>query len=274
MLPCLDVLADGDEEMIFDVGQSCFQEWIACIFDAISNPRLKMQKLTLSSQNRKGDSKLVVIPVCEGDQTFFYHLSDVQYSWQIQRVLFLALVLVKLTNAADHQFLVGFPKTFQKSDVVRVVVKVSRENLREDFVQHRLSSVWSNFGKSQHQKLWILRHGHFKSFSDLHVGPIWHFDELLEEVDVSPDLLNRWWTVFHCFLDPAIGNFAESHHVRFTALVNLEQKMGLTLRVVPSFEENLIRDFELVACLSANLFEDSIEVHKSFFTTELQMRSI
>ena len=78
MLIGLNVFSDGNQEMVLNVSEGCFQEGVACVFDSVCNPRLEMQKFSFSCQNRQGNCKLVVIPVGQRDQAFLYHLGYVQ----------------------------------------------------------------------------------------------------------------------------------------------------------------------------------------------------
>lgn len=49
MLIIFIVFSDGDYQVILNVGQSCFQEWISSILYSFSNPWLEMQELSLTS---------------------------------------------------------------------------------------------------------------------------------------------------------------------------------------------------------------------------------
>lgn len=77
MLSTFDVLADGHQQVVFDVGQSSLQERVPSVLDPVCDPGLEMQELSLSCQYGQGDCELVVVPIGQGNQTFFDHLGNV-----------------------------------------------------------------------------------------------------------------------------------------------------------------------------------------------------
>lgn len=77
MLVRLDVLADGNQKMVLDVGKSSFQEGITCVFDSICDPWLKVEELSFSCQDSQRDSKLVIIPVGQRNKTLLNDLGDI-----------------------------------------------------------------------------------------------------------------------------------------------------------------------------------------------------
>lgn len=77
MLVRLDVLADGDQKMVLDVGKSSFQKRITCVFDSIGDPWLEVEELSFSCQDGQRDSKLIIIPVGQRNKTLLDDLGDI-----------------------------------------------------------------------------------------------------------------------------------------------------------------------------------------------------
>ncbi len=99
MLVGFIVLSDGDDEMVFNVAQSCSQEGVACILNPVCYPGFEMKEFTLSSQDGERDCEIIIVPVGEWNKAFLNNLCDIKYSGQIQRVFLFALTFIQLANA-------------------------------------------------------------------------------------------------------------------------------------------------------------------------------
>ena len=71
-------------------------------------------------------------------------------------------------------------------------------------------------------------------------------------------------------MDPSVLHLAESYHFRFFASKELDQEIGLAERIVPSFEVDLFRHFELVSSLPSYFLENLEQIEEHLFTFELQ----
>ena len=73
---------------------------------------------------------------------------------------------------------------------------------------------------------------------------------------------------------PSVLHLAESYQFRFFASEELNQEVGLTERIVPSFEVDLLRHFELVSSLPSNFLKNFQHVEEHLFALELQFGPI
>ena len=274
MLVGLVVLADRQQEVVLDVGERRPQEWISRVFDAIRDPGLEVQELPLARENGERDCEVVVVPVGEGNEALLDDLRDVEHSAEVERVFLLALALVELADAGDDQVLVGLPQALQQPDVVGVVVQVGGENLRENFVEHGLPARRLYLSQRLDQQLGVLAHRHLEQLTNLQVVVVRDLDQQLHEVQVAPQLLRQNTAVLHRLLDLAVGQFEEAEHFWVLAAVDLQEEAGLRLRVVPSLEENLLWQFELVVCVLAHALQRTHEGEEGVFGAEFQFGAV
>ncbi len=125
--------------MVFNISKNRLQKWISDVLDSVCDPWLKVQKFSFSSQDRQWDSEVIIIPVGQGNKTLLDDLSDIEDSWKVDGVLFFVFTLIKLADWTDNKILVSLPQTFQKSDVIGMVLQENGEDLREKFIQQSLS---------------------------------------------------------------------------------------------------------------------------------------
>ena len=270
MLVGLVVLADRQQQVVLDVCERRPQERISRVFDAICDPGLEVQELPLAREDGEGDREIVVVPVGEGNEAFLDDLRDVEHSAEVERVLLLALALVELADAGNDQVLVCLPQALQQPDVVGVVVQVRGENLRKNFVEHGLSARRLYLGQCLDQQLGVLAHRHFEQLTNLEVVVVRDLDQQLHEVQIAPQLLCQNIAILHRFLDFAVGEFEETEYFWVFAAVDLEEEVGLRLRVVPSLEENLLWQFELVVRVLAHALQRTHESEEGVLGAELQ----
>lgn len=141
-----------------------------------------MYEFPLAGKYGQRYSKVVVLPVGQGNETLFDDLGYVQHSWEADRILFSILSLIQQANWTDHQILVGLPQALQESDVVRMVLQVGWEHLREQLLYQLLPLGWSYLAKTLDQKLREFGDWELKESPDLEGVVLGSLDKQLDQV--------------------------------------------------------------------------------------------
>ena len=72
------VFPDWGEQVVLDVLEDGLEEGVACVLDAVVDPRLEVQELPLACQDGKWHCELIVVPVSQRDQALLDDLGDVE----------------------------------------------------------------------------------------------------------------------------------------------------------------------------------------------------
>lgn len=117
-------LSDRLDDVILDVFEHGLDERAAHISDALLQPYVIVQEVSLACQDRQVNCEVVVLAVNYRHQALLYFLGNVKDSGEVHDSLVMA---AELADAPDHECLVILPQCLEYDDGVHVVSEELRQ---------------------------------------------------------------------------------------------------------------------------------------------------
>ena len=120
--------------MLLDVLEHGFNERCAHISNALLQPHVVVQEVSLACKNREVNSEVVVLAVYYRHQAFLHFLGDVKDAGEVHNALIMA---AELAYAPDHECLVVLPECLEHNDGVCVISKELRQENGQELIQEQ-----------------------------------------------------------------------------------------------------------------------------------------
>ena len=170
----VDVLYEGLDERCTDA------------LDALFEPDVIVEELSLACQDAHLDCEVVVRAVDNFEETVFDLLRDVQDSVQVQHLM---IWCADLADASDHQRLVVLPQPLQHDHRVRMRTYEHRHENGQELVDEDAAIADAALAQSQQQVLWHALEWSVKDFSDSWVWvAVRQPEQALDHFRLRPDI--------------------------------------------------------------------------------------